>query len=420
MLPASFRAGVIEDVLEGASAWDAAVAAGVSARVLTDWLRQAGVMLRAGRRRLGDQRSAVIRPAPAKSFGAVTGHGKRLQLADRILIEIGIGRGDGPERIACNLGVHRSTVFREVARYSLIAHDGRWNRDDTHYSAALAQLWADEARVRPKAFKLETLPLLRQMVIDMLNHKISPQQISVRLRRQFPDDERMQISHETIYQALYVQGAGALRHELKVEGAIRSGRTTRKPASKLPPRSKRSWLEGHRLSDRDQVTAAEHAGRKIPGHWEGDLVVGPNNSGIITLVERASRFTLLGRLPGTRDSETVIDKLTEMVEDLPESVQRSITWDQGTEMAQHARFAVETGCPVFFCDPHSPWQRPTNENLNGQLRWEYPKGTDFNLVTNSELQAVQDMLNARPRVILDGATPSETLDELITTVALTD
>ena len=141
---------------------------------------------------------------------------------------------------------------------------------------------------------------------------------------------------------------------------------------------------------------------------------------IITLVERASRFTLLGRLPGTRDSATVIDVLTRMVEDLPAAVKRSITWDQGTEMAQHARFTVATGCPVFFCDPHSPWQRPTNENLNGQLRWEYPKGTDFNHVTDDELRTVQDMLNARPRVILDGTTPGETLDELITTVALTD
>ncbi|GAA1485457.1 IS30 family transposase [Brachybacterium fresconis] len=419
MLPASFRAGVIEDVLEGATAWDAAVAAGVSARVLTDWLREAGVMLRTGRPS-PDQLSSVVRPPPAKSFGAPAGHGRRLQLADRIWIEMGIAQGDDPDRIASSLGVHRSTVFRELSRHSLIAHDGRWNRDDAHYSAALAQLWADEARVRPKAFKLETLPLLRRMVIDMLNHKISPQQISVRLRREFPDDENMQISHETLYQTLYVQGAGALRHELKVEGAIRSGRKTRKPASKLPPRSNRSWLEGHRLADRDDITAAEHAGRKIPGHWEGDLVVGPNNSGIITLVERASRFTLLGRLPGTRDSTTVIDMLAEMVEDLPGAVQRSITWDQGMEMAQHARFTVETGCPVFFCDPHSPWQRPTNENLNGQLRWEYPKGTDFNLVTDAELEAVQDMLNARPRVILEGATPSETLDELITTVALTN
>lgn len=419
MLPASFRAGVIEDVLEGTSLRAAAAGAVISTTTLTKWLRQAGVMMRTGRRR-EDRPSSVILPPPARSFGAPAGHGRRLQLADRVLIEMGIARGHDPERIASSLDVHRSTIFRELSRHSLIAHDGRWNRDDAHYSAALAQFWSDEARLRPKAYKLDTLPLLRRMVIDMLSAKISPQQISVRLRRLFPHDEHMQISHESIYQALYVQGAGALRHQLKVEGAIRSGRRTRKPASKLPSRSKRAWLEGHRLADRDEVIAAEHAGRKVPGHWEGDLVVGPNNSGIITLVERASRFTLLGRLPGTRDSATVIDKLTGMVEDLPGAIQRSVTWDQGTEMAQHSRFTVATGCPVFFCDPHSPWQRPTNENLNGQLRWEYPKGTDFNLVTDAELQDVQDMLNARPRVILGGATPSETLDELIATVALTD
>lgn len=422
MLSASFRARVIEDVLTGASATSAASSARISRTILWKWLGQAGVMLRSGNHRPG-RPSSVVLPPPAKGFGASSGHGRRLQLPDRVRIEVGIASGDSPDRIAAGLGVHRSTVFRELARHSLVAVDGRWGNDDTHYSAALAQFWADQARARPKAFKLDTLPLLRRLVIDLLNEKISPQQISVRLRRLFPDDEDMQISHETIYQALYVQGAGALRHELAVEGAIRSGRTTREPVSKLPARSKRTWLAGHRLADRDEVTAAEHAGRKVPGHWEGDLVVGPNNSGIITLVERASRFTLLGRLPGTRDSTTVIDKLTTMIEDLPHAmrraVARSITWDQGTEMAQHARFTVATGCPVFFCDPHSPWQRPTNENLNGQLRWEYPKGTDFNHVTDEELRTVQDMLNTRPRVILDGATPNETLDELITTVALT-
>lgn len=422
MLSASFRARVIEEVLAGTSAMAAASAAGITRTALSKWLRQAGVMLRLGRHHQ-DAPFSVVLPPPAKGFGAASGHGKRLQMSDRVRIEVGLAQQDSPDQIAADLGVHRSTVFRELARYSLVAKDGRWGNDDTHYSAGLAQFWADLARSRPKAFKLDTLPLLRQLVIDMLNAKISPEQISVRLHRLFPDDVNMQISHETIYQALYVQGAGALRHELSVEGAIRSGRTTRKPVSKLPARSNRTWLDGHRLADRDEVTAAEHAGRKVPGHWEGDLVVGPHNSGIITLVERASRFTLLGRLPGTRDSTTVIDKLTTMIEALPEAIRRSIirsvTWDQGTEMAQHARFTMATGCPVFFCDPHCPWQRPTNENLNGQLRWEYPKGTDFNYVTDEELQAVQDMLNARPRVILHGATPSETLDELITTVALT-
>ena len=418
MLPASYRAGVIERVLAGESVRAVSRETGRSQDTVSKWLGQAGVMLKRGDRSAGVPTSVVL-PPRAMSFGASSGHGRRLQLADRVVIEMGTVQGHSAGRIASGLGVHRSTVFRELSRHSIVTVDSRWGKGQTHYSAALAQFRTDQARAREKTPKLETKPLLRRLVVDMLDQKISPQQVSVRLRRLFPHDRDMQISHEAIYQALYVQGAGALRHELKVEGAIRSGRTGRRPSSKLPARNKRSWLDGHRLADRDELLAAEHAGRKIPGHWEGDLVVGPNNSGIITLVERASRFTLLGRLPGKRDSTTVIDVLTEMVEGLPEAVKRSVTWDQGTEMAQHARFTVATGCPVFFCDPHSPWQRPTNENLNGQLRWEFPKGTDFNRVTDGELQSVQDMLNARPRVILDGATPSETLDELITKVALT-
>lgn len=326
-------------------------------------------------------------------------------------------------RIAAEIGVHRSSVYRELARHRVSARDGRSGRQTTHYSSVVAQHRADRSRARPKPVKLAQRNVLRRVVVEMLNSGWSPRQVSVRLPRVFPHDESMRISHETIYQALYVQGAGALRQELKRAQALRSGRTSRLPASKLPARSSRPWLDGHRLADRDELLAAGHAGRKVPGHWEGDLVVGPNNSGIITLVERASRFTLLGRLPGTRDSTTVIDKLTSMIQDLPDAVRRSsisLTWDQGAEMAQHPRFTIATGCPVFFCDPHSPWQRPSNENLNGQLRWEYPKGTDFNTVTDEELQTVQDMLNARPRVILNGATPHETLNELLATVALTD
>lgn len=364
--------------------------------------------------------AGAVLPPRAKGFGAQAGHGKRLQLADRVLIEMGLANGQSPTVIAESIGVHRATVFREIDRHTLRAVDGRWGRVDTHYSAALAQYWADVARARPKASKLSLFPLLRQEVVRMLNAKMSPKQIAVRLRRLFPHDRDMQISHETIYQALYVQSAGALRHELTVAKALRSGRTGRIPSSKLPTRNKRPWLDGARLADREEWLSAEHEERKIPGHWEGDLVVGPSNSGVITLVERVSRFTLLGRLPGTRDSTTVVDKLTEMVQDLPQAIRRSITWDQGTEMAQHARFTIATDCPVFFCDPHSPWQRPTNENLNGQLRWEYPKGTNFNAISDDDLKATQDMLNARPRVVLEGATPSEKLDELLNTVALTD
>ncbi|XKH54999.1 IS30 family transposase [Citricoccus nitrophenolicus] len=352
--------------------------------------------------------------------GGGSGHGRRLDLADRILIQLGWESGVSPAQIARMVGVNRSTISRELANHGLVQRIQN-GAAQYGYSAKLAQYQADVERARPKKRKLDedSHRDLRQQVVDKLNAGWSPAQVTVRLPLEFPDDRSMRISHETIYQALYVQAAGSLRHELTVEKALRSGRTSRKPASKLPARQKRPWLAGAKLADRDEKTAAEHAGRAVPGHWEGDLVVGPESSGVITLVERASRFALLGRLPGTRDSATVIDRLQDMVQTLPQAVLASLTWDQGSEMAQHSRFTVATGCKVYFCDPHSPWQRPTNENFNGQLRWDYPKGTNFNAVTDAELQAVQDKLNSRPRVILNGYTPAEKLQELLTGVALT-
>ena len=222
------------------------------------------------------------------------------------------------------------------------------------------------------------------------------------------------VSHETIYQALYVQGKGALRQELKVEKALRSGRKGRVPASQLPPRTSRPWLQGARLSDRP----AEADDRAVPGHWEGDLVVGPNNSGIVTLVERQTRYVLIGRLPGCRDSATVTDVLAQMIAALPSRLVATITWDQGTEMAAHAAFTVKTGCPVFFCDPHSPWQRGSNENTNGLIRDFYPKGTDFNTLSDAELAETERLLNIRPRATLGFHSPHAKMTELIDGVAL--
>jgi len=250
--------------------------------------------------------------------------------------------------------------------------------------------------------------------VERLNLKFSPTQVAADLRRSFPDRKDMQVSHETIYQALYVQGKGALRHELTVVKALRSGRTGRIPQSRLPARSRRPWLDGARLSDRP----AEVADRAVPGHWEGDLVVGPGNSGIVTLVERHSRFTLLGRLPAARDSATVIDVLQGMVATLPTELMKTLTWDQGNEMARHADFTIATGCPVFFCDPHSPWQRGTNENTNGLIRDFYPKGTNFNDISDDDLAQTAQLLNIRPRQTLGWATPAETLEPLLI-VALT-
>lgn len=223
----------------------------------------------------------------------------------------------------------------------------------------------------------------------------------------------MRICHEQIYQALYVQGAGSLRAQLRVEKALRTGRTRRIPRSPLAglpkPRGK-SWIQGATIS----LRPPEADDRAVPGHWEGDLVIGAGGrSALITLVERTSRFVLISRLGTRHDSATVTDALQTMVADLPRAVYSTITWDQGAEMAQHAAFTAITGIPVYFADPHSPWQRPTNENTNGLIREYFPKGTSFTDVTDAQVQAVQDQLNRRPREVLNGQTPTEILDTII-------
>ena len=292
----------------------------------------------------------------------------------------------GVRAIARELGVSPSTVSREIRAHQL----RHWEAQ--YYDAEVAHFHAIRRRPRTRPGKLAD-PVLRREVVSRLNLKFSPQQVAGELRVVFPDRAEMQVSHETIYQALYVQGRGALRHELTVVKALRSGRTGRLPQSKLPARNTRPWLDGARLSDRP----AEAEDRAVPGHWEGDLVVGPDNSGIVTLVERSTRYVLLGRLPGARDSCTVTDVLSRMIEGLPAELTKTITWDQGSEMASHRAFTVKTGCPVFFCDPHSPWQRGSNENTNGLIRDFYPKGTNFNDVTDDDLAETQRLLNIRPR-----------------------
>lgn len=191
-------------------------------------------------------------------------------------------------------------------------------------------------------------------MIERLNKGHSPPQIAVRLPLDSPDDESTRIAGESIYQALFVQGRGALRQELSVDKALQSERINRKPTSKLPVRSNRPWLEGCRLADRSQKLVDEHSGRALAGQWEGDMLAGPHDSGLITLVERTSRYMFIGRLPGLRDSAAVTDRLTEMISGLPQALQQSLAWDQGQEMAQHPRFSVATDCPVYFCNPHSP------------------------------------------------------------------
>lgn len=332
------------------------------------------------------------------SAGWVDGQG-RLTLAGRVLIQVRHHDGVSQARIAAELGVHRSTVCREL----------KW-RVGGRYDAVRAQRVADWKRLRPRSGKLVPRTPLWDEVVTRLNNKHSPQQIAQRLRQDHPDDPAMWVSHETIYQALYVQAAGGMRHELTVEKALRSGRTSRRPQSKLSGRGARSWIGDATITARP----AEAKDRAVPGHWEGDLIIGKNGrSALVTLNERTTRYTMIQRIT-SHDSLTVTEALTQMVQRLPATLVKTLAWDQGAEMAQHARFTLATGCQVYFCDPHSPWQRPTNENSNGLIRDFFPKGTDFTHITDTEIHHAEDLLNTRPRRVLDWATPAEKIEQLIT------
>ena len=340
----------------------------------------------------------------------------RVSLQDRMRIEAWWVAGWTFQQIADGLGRDLSVVYREVARNHSYRHGPknplgpsrkglyRWG-----YCAQWAQLRAVQRSRRPKQARLARPGLLRTVVLGSLRKCWSPEQVAHRLRRDFPDRPEMWVAHETIYQALYVQSRGNLRAELTRQVALRSGRAARRPRT-VPAgatRSRRPWAEGLHVSTRP----AEAHDRAVPGHWEGDLVVGKNgSSAIVTLVERSHRFVLLGALPDSRVSEQVISVLAELIGGLPEHLRRSLTWDLGNEMAQHHRFTVATGCPVFFCDPHSPWQRGSNENTNGLIRQYYPKGeTDFRTVTQADLDHVAAELNGRPRKTLGWDTPAEAL-----------
>jgi IS30 family transposase len=267
---------------------------------------------------------------------------------------------------------------------------------------------------RPKRPKLVEGQPLRPIVLGLLTHRWSPQQIAARLRADYPDNPEMWVSHETVYQAIYLQTRGLLRQELGRQVALRSGRAARRPrpAAGGPIRSQRPWL-GMNISQRP----AEANDRAVPGHWEGDLLEGGHGRGgsaIATLVERSTRFAILITLPDGKLSEHLATQLTTAMSRLPERLRASLTWDQGTEMARHTKFSLATNCPVYFCDPHSPWQRGSNENTNGLLRQYFPKGhTDFTKITQAELDDVANELNDRPRQTLGWATPSEKMAELL-------
>lgn len=402
--PWTTRATVLDLLLEGVSSLETSRRVGLSRHAVSNWAKLAGMSLCQGA--VGGIASAYAEQPIVENEQEY----HRLTRDQRAFVQAALSLTPPMSyaEIARQVGVHRSTISREVRAHSQ-RHFG-----ESFYHAGVAHQQAVTARDRSRPGKLEH-PELRREVVTRLNDKFSPQQVAADLVKHFPGREEMRVSHETIYQAIYVQGAGALRHELTVEKALRSGRTTRKPVSKLPKRGNKPWIDGARLVDRPDGAAD----RGVPGHWEGDLVVGPGNSGIVTLIERRSRLVLIGRLPGCRDSETVTGVLQHMIEGLPEAVFETITWDQGSEMAEHARFTVQTGCEVYFCDPHSPWQRPTNENVNGLIRDFYPKGTNFNQVTDADLANTVRLLNKRPRKVLGWDTPAERLCKDINAVALT-
>ena len=387
---------------------------------------------------------------PPTMFGpsAAPLSGRYLALAEREEIALLRVQGVSMQEIARRLGRAASTISRELRRNAATRSGG------FDYRATTAQWHADRSARRPKQAKLVTNTALRAYVQERLAGLVvssdgrsvpgpsvswkgrrhgqrqdrrwakawSPEQIARRLPIDFPDDEDMRISHEAIYQALYVQSRGALRRDLTA--CLRSGRTLRTPRARARSRGKAFLSPEIMISQRP----AEVADRAVPGHWEGDLILGLGSSAIGTLVERTTRFTMLLHLPrlaghgseprvkngpplAGHGARAVRDAIASTIVTLPEELRRSLTWDQGAEMAQHARLKIDVGVDVYFCDPQSPWQRGTNENTNGLLRQYFPKSTDLSMHTTQDIAAVAAVLNARPRKTLGWKTPAEALDE---------
>jgi transposase, IS30 family len=357
--------------------------------------------------------------------------GRYLSLAEREEIAIGWAAGLTKAAIARRIGRHRCTVGRELALNRTVRRpkptprpDGqplrrgpapgtnrgrdRPQHERLRYRAVHAQAKAEARARRPKPCKLAQNPALCAEVNAGLHARWSPEQISRTLRRSYPDLPEMWVSPETIYQELYVQGRGRLRRELT--HALRTGRAVRRPRRLPNQRRERRIPDKILISERP----AEAADRAVPGHWEGDLIVGADNgSAIGTLVERTTRFTMLLHLPARHGADEVHDAMIATIRGLPAALRRSLTWDQGIEMTRHADISTATDMPIYFCDPHSPWQRGSNENTNGLLRQYFPKGTDLSVHPAEHLSAVAAELNARPRKTLDWDSPAETLARLL-------
>jgi len=371
-------------VRAGLSPEDAAVAVGVSKRVWRRWFVEGGGM-------------------PSVDLAALAG--RYLSIEEREEIVVGLAANESIRSIADRLGRAPSTISREIRRNCPRNNGGRYLAR-TRYRAHGAQALADARARRPKTRKLAVCQALAEHVQTKLEARWSPEQISRRLCLDFPDDELMRISHEAIYQAIYVQGRGSLRRELAV--CLRTGRAIRKP------RRKEGERRG-RIKDMVMISQRppEVEDRAIPGHWEGDLIIGKNQTSAIgTLVERTTRFVLLLHLSG-RDAATVREAIASTILTLPPALRRSLTWDQGSELAEHLQLRMDTEMDVYFCDPHSPWQRGSNENTNGLLRQYFPKGTNLAVHSSERLADVAAELNGRPRETLNWRTPAEALAELL-------
>lgn len=353
------------------------------------WAQSSGMTLRAPRAGGG-----LADPPPMPDVRK----GPALTQDDRINIEIGVRMGWSMREIGAFIGRDRSVVWREIDR----------NRGpDGSYSAAVAHVHAHQRRRRPKQFKLLERPVLCRQIEAWMDEGWSPRLIATMLAIEFPDDETMRVSHETIYQALYVQSRGQLRKDLARQ--LSTKRAKRKPRGSVDGRGTAIYQDAFTISDRPP----EVADRAVPGHWEGDLIIGSGSSAIGTLVERRTRFTILLHLPNTHTADEVAGQMIKQMAKLPEHLRRSITWDRGSELAAYERIQFELATTVFFADPHSPWQRGTNENTNRLLRHWFEKGSDLRAWDAAGLRRVQDTLNSRPRPTLELKTPAQALNELL-------
>lgn len=381
-----------DQVRAGLTGSEAAVAVGVSQQL--------------GRRWFGDRGGVMPTPNPPALSRP------RLRFAEREEIALLNASGRTVTEIATAIGRNKSTVSRELRRIPQVRVGVRTRV--VPYKASTAQAHADAQALRPKEAKLATHLRLRARVQDDLKENWSPEQISNRLIKDFPDDLEMRVSHETIYQSLYVQARGGLKRELTAH--LRTGRALRKPR-------RRSAERRGRIPDMVNISArpAEVADRAVPGHWEGDLILGSTTSGsaVGTLVERTTGFTMLLHLPDGHSAEAVAAAMIAKMAELPTLLRRSLTWDQGSEMSSHQKIADATGLSIYFCDPHSPWQRPSNENTNGLLRQFFPKGADLGGLSQTAPNDVARLMNDRPRKTLGWNTPAEAMAEEIAAIRST-